>query len=326
MSAPLVTVIIPTFNRAQLLTEAIDSVLGQAWQDFELLIVDDGSTDNTRQVVATIADPRIQYIHQSNQGISRAMNTGLFQARGKYIARLDSDDLWLPCMLQSLTHALETNPDHGLAYAKAQSMDASGQLLDEIRGLPLWYPDDAFASMLYGDVTCNVAIVVRSDCVAKAGGLDPSFTVHEDWDLWVRVARNCPFYFVDKIVALHRYHPHNITGKKSAQYADNIDERVRVLEKAYAQEHLPASALDIKALAFANAYIWMGADWWGRRFYRTALQRFWKAWQVRRYSLAAFFEIGWAVIVRLWLWQTNWGRKLLLKLRKSVDGKDSRAL
>lgn len=320
MSSPLVTVIIPTYNRAGLLPEAIESVLNQECDDFELLIIDDGSKDDTRQVVAGIVDPRIRYVYQANQGISMAMNAGLSRARGKYIARLDSDDLWLPCMLHDLVDVLESKPGYGLAYARTQTMDATGKLLDEFRGIPLWYPGDAFASMLYGDVTCNTSIVVRRECINTAGVYDPSLKVHEDWDMWVRVARVCPFFFLDKVVARYRYHSQNITGKNSGKYIKNIDERIRVLEKAFADENLPASALEVKPLAFANAYIWMGVDWWERRFYRAALNRFWKAWQVRRYSIVALFEIGWGVIARAWLWKTAWGQKFVLKIRhrKSV--------
>lgn len=322
MSNPQVTVIIPTYDRADILPRAIESVLKQSLEDFELLIIDDGSADATSQVVANFQDSRIRYIFQPNQGISGAMNTGLSEARGEYIARLDSDDLWLPNMLQDLTGALETDRAFGVVYARARAMDASGAPLDEYRGLPPWYPGNAFTSMLYSDVTCNVAIVARRGCFEKAGHYDPSFAVHEDWDMWLRVARLFPFCFVDRVVAFYRYHPGNTTGPESAKYTSNIDERIRVLEKAYSEQNLSESAMDIKPLAYANAYIWMGADWWEKGCYGNALTRFRKAWQARRYSISAFFEISWGVIGRLYLWKSKRGQKLILKVRKLKNGSD----
>ena len=113
-------------------------------------------------------------------GIGAALNAGIRASRGTYLARLDSDDVWLPCMLQVALDVLESNAEVGLVYGRAQAMDAAGCPSNEFRGYPLWFPDDAFRSMLYGDVTCNIALVVRRKCLEDVGLFDESFVVHED--------------------------------------------------------------------------------------------------------------------------------------------------
>jgi glycosyltransferase involved in cell wall biosynthesis len=126
LAPPQVTVIIPTFNRARYLTEAIQSVLGQTFPDYELIVVDDGSTDGTAAVLEGFGDSRLRVLRQENHGISAAMNAGLRAAQGEYIARLDSDDVWFPNLLAYETRVLDSRPDIGVVYARAQAMSANG--------------------------------------------------------------------------------------------------------------------------------------------------------------------------------------------------------
>jgi glycosyltransferase involved in cell wall biosynthesis len=311
---PAVSVIIPTRNRADLLGDAIRSVLHQSFEDFELLIVDGDSEDSTRELVASFSDPRIRYLHVENIGISHSLNSGLEKARGALIARLDSDDEWLPDMLTELTGVLSAHPDAGVAYAKARAMDSMRRNLNEHRGLPLWYPNDSFKSMLYGDVTCNIALLARRQCLERAGHFDTSLEVHEDWDLWLRVSRHCEFRFLDRVLARFRRHEENITGQQSRRYQANINKRIHVLDKAYSMPDLPASALEVKPLAYANTHIWMASDWLRSGQPRRALLEYREAWKTRRYGLGAFFSIAWGVAARELLWKTRWGRALVLKL------------
>ena len=123
---PKVTVVIPTFNRAHYLAEAIQSVLNQTVADYELIVVDDGSTDETSAVLAGFKDPRLCVFRQEHRGISAAMNAGLRAARGEYIARLDSDDVWFADLLEQETAVLDSHPDVGVVYARAQAMSANG--------------------------------------------------------------------------------------------------------------------------------------------------------------------------------------------------------
>ena len=132
---PKVSVIIPTYNRAAYVKEAIDSVLGQSYEDYEIIVVDDGSSDDTNAVVKGFGDSRIRYIYQKNKGISGARNTGIRNARAQFVALLDSDDIWFPQILELEVPILDQNPDLCLVYSKAHAMDQEDNPLPQIQGL-----------------------------------------------------------------------------------------------------------------------------------------------------------------------------------------------
>ncbi len=134
--SPRVSVIIPTYNRAALVCEAVDSVLGQTYQDFEILVIDDGSTDGTDAAVATYGD-RVRYVWQENRGMSAARNRGIDLARGEYLALLDSDDLWMPFKLELMVAVLDRFPQAGFAFSNFSHLRADGRV--EQDGLRSWH-------------------------------------------------------------------------------------------------------------------------------------------------------------------------------------------
>ena len=150
-----VSVIIPTHNRARYLSEAIRSVLVQTFTDFELIIVDDGSTDETEELVRSFSDRRIRYLWQSHQGISAARNAAIRSARGLYVAHLDSDDIWLPNIL-GVEVAAFCDPGIGVVYSRAQALDQTGRPLPILVGIPQRYPADSLLSLLYSNVTAAI--------------------------------------------------------------------------------------------------------------------------------------------------------------------------
>ena len=125
MGNPTVSVIMAAYNHAGYIAQAITSVLSQSWQDLELIVIDDGSTDRTREVVAGFADP-VRYIYQENQGQGGARNTGIAHARGEFISFLDDDDLWLPDCLETVMAVLRSRPEVGALYAACQVIDSEG--------------------------------------------------------------------------------------------------------------------------------------------------------------------------------------------------------
>ena len=160
-----VSVVIPTYNRARLVTEALHSVLSQPFDDMEVLVVDDGSTDDTLSALARFTDSRLRVIHQANQGISGARNTGVREARGEYIAMLDSDDRWRPSVLPRLVAALDAHPDAVLVYGRAQAMDAYGFPLPQMKGTAEAFPGQTLRSILYGDFVPIITALVRRDAL-----------------------------------------------------------------------------------------------------------------------------------------------------------------
>ena len=128
---PRVSVIIPTYNRSVLLKEAIESVLQQRLKDFELIVIDDGSTDDTRSIVKAVNDPRVKYFYQNNEGVSGARNAGLDKAIGEYIAFLDSDDLWPDSYLDIMISAMDSAIDYGVVYVTINQNYPDGSVVDK---------------------------------------------------------------------------------------------------------------------------------------------------------------------------------------------------
>lgn len=275
--APVVTVLLPTFNRARLLPQAIASVLGQSFVDLELIVVDDGSSDDTAAVVEAIADPRLRYLRRPHAGISAAMNAGLAAARGEFVGRVDSDDLWLPDLLAVQVAALREHPRAGAATARSQAMDAGGVPLPSLWGGPPRFPGDTFRSMVYEDFTSNITVVARRSCVEEAGGYDESMPTNEDWDLWLRVASRHELLYLDRVLARFRWHGDNVTGPGSPHFVATIDGRVHVLDKLFATPALPPRIARMKGVAYRNVHLGAGLRWLNTRHPRRAAGAFARA-------------------------------------------------
>ncbi|MFZ6027459.1 MAG: glycosyltransferase [Chloroflexota bacterium] len=258
---PTISVVIPTYNRADLLPKAIRSVLEQTFADFELIVVDDGSTDTTRQAIADFHDQRIRYIYQPNRGISAALNSGIRAAQGQFMARLDSDDTWLPTLLELEAAAFTEHPHVDIVYAQAQSVDTTGRLLSSRIGRPERYPGQPFKSILCGDFRCSITSLIRMECLERVGLFDETLKGNEDWDLGIRLARYYRFYFLPQVLAHFLYHPKRTTGASSSLFAEIVNSRLTPLDKAFAESNLPSDVQAVRSLAYRNAYIEMALLW-----------------------------------------------------------------
>jgi glycosyltransferase involved in cell wall biosynthesis len=206
---PTVSIIIPAYNQSQYLGDAIRSALGQTRTDHEVIVVDDGSTDETTAVCRTFTDPRVHYVWQANRGLSAARNTGILQARGEFLSFLDSDDQFLPNKLNLLLSAFEQDGDLGLVAGQAVLIDRQGRRLGEVydRSLPA-DPTD----LLLGNPLHVGSVLLRRDWQARVGPFDESLRSYEDWDLWLRLAlAGCPMGWVAKPVSLYRFHQDQMT-------------------------------------------------------------------------------------------------------------------
>ncbi len=189
MNNPTVSVVIPTYNRARILPRAVKSVTSQTFEDWELLIVDDGSADDTEKVVASFGDPRIHLIrHEHNRGQSAARNTGIEAARGTYVSFLDSDDEWLPEKLAKEVAAFAAGGETvGLVYCGKELWDPEDRLL--VRRLPE-IQGDVYDQMLVRDFIGSCSrVALRKSVLKVIGGFDQSLPSYEDWDLWLRAAK-----------------------------------------------------------------------------------------------------------------------------------------
>jgi glycosyltransferase involved in cell wall biosynthesis len=200
-----ISVIIPAFNYARYLREAIDSVFAQTYPALEVIVVDDGSTDDTPAVLAAYGD-RIRAIRQQNHGVSAARNTGINAARGEYIAFLDADDVWRPAKLEAQMARFDADPHLGLVYCGAESFNAEGQTI------PVWrngVQGRVAINMLRfdRDVTGAPSNVVTPRRVAEEiGGFDTRMKVSEDWDFFYRVATRYEIGFASGALMRYRIH------------------------------------------------------------------------------------------------------------------------
>jgi glycosyltransferase involved in cell wall biosynthesis len=205
---PGVSVIIPTYNRARLLREALESLRAQTYEGFEAIVVDDGSTDGTRNVVESF-DERFEYVYQTNSGRSNARNNALRLARGRYIAFLDSDDLFLPHKLQVQTQCLEEHPDVGWVYSSALNIDEHGEVS------PFRYEATA-SGWIYSQIALFIpltvllpSVVVRREVMETVGDFDEEMDRFEDTDMWRRISRNYQALAIPEPLLKVRTHPDN---------------------------------------------------------------------------------------------------------------------
>jgi len=195
---PLVSVVLPTYNRASLLRRSIDSVLEQTWQDFELIVVDDGSTDGTRETVAGTPDPRVRYVaRESNGGVAAARNTGVRAATGRYLAFHDSDDEWLPEKLARQVQALQPLDETCMSvcgvrrtFPAAGGAGAGG--LTYPRSASDWNKGLDWSGVLASGVAYTQSWLVPRRAVVDAGGFDERLCIWDDWDLLIRLSRRLP--------------------------------------------------------------------------------------------------------------------------------------
>lgn len=210
--APTVSVVIPLYQGERWIRTAIDSVLAQrGFDDLEIVVVDDGSTDAGADAVRAIADDRIRVIRQPNRGIAAARNEGIAKSRGRFIAFLDQDDLWQPDKLATQIPMFGDAPDVGLVHCQAARVDSHGR---QIHSGPRVNPDrmrgDVRADMLVMNIVPGTAgVVVRRECFDVLGGFDEALSGADDWDMWSRIAGRWAFRYAEAPLCCLRLHEHN---------------------------------------------------------------------------------------------------------------------
>jgi len=224
-----VSVMIPTYNYGHFLGEAIQSVLDQTFQDFEIIVVDDGSTDNTREVVNSFKDTRVRYIYQDHRGVSAAQNAAIYAASGEYITGVAADDLFLPQNLEIKVKLLDSRPDVGLVYSDAYLFDNNtgdniGRLWRDPKGSHPRFDRVKAVQQPLKELLCNgcfimpQASMMRRQVFAAVGYYDESLPTHEDWDLIIRVVQRFPIELIDTPLLKIRRHSTNLTGSQEKMY------------------------------------------------------------------------------------------------------------
>ena len=200
MKTPRVSVVLPTYNHAHFLPQAVASVLAQTFADFELIIVNDGSTDGTRDYLATITDSRVRVVHQENQRLPRALNNGFQAARGELLTWTSADNYCAPVFLEALVAALDAHPDASLAIGAFAFVDAANRIRGVHRVADLSLP--AFLSINPG----VAAFLYRRHCLETVGPYEPELNGAEDWDMWLRIVERHPAVAVPELLYYYRHY------------------------------------------------------------------------------------------------------------------------
>ena len=220
-----VSVVIPVYNYARFVGDAVRSVLAQTFRDFELLVVDDGSTDNTPEVVRSFTDSRVVYLPRAHAGVSAAQNAGIRAARGEYITILGADDTYLPSNLEEKVAVLDSRPDIGLVCSDASVFDErAGTIIGRFwrdPGVSHYWVDPARAArqplrelLSRGCFIAPQATMIRRSALDEVGLFDESLPTHEDWDLFVRLLMNYRLEIIDTPLVVLRHHGTNLSGNQ----------------------------------------------------------------------------------------------------------------
>lgn len=244
---PLISVVIPVFNGEKTIQKTIESVLNQTFQSFELIIINDGSTDSTFEIVSKIDNPRLKVFSYLNAGLPASRNRGIKQASGEYISFIDADDLWTKDKLELQLKALQGNPEAAVAYSWTHYIDDSGKFLHP--GSYISVSGDVYANLLLVNFLENGSNpLIRAQALTEVGGFDESLTSAEDWDMWIRLAARYHFAAVPLPQILYRVS----TTSMSTNVLKMELATLQVMERAFSQA--PPSLKYLKPYSQANLF------------------------------------------------------------------------
>jgi len=244
---PRVSVIIPVFNRADLIAETLNSVLAQTYRDFEIVVVNDGSTDNTLRVLSNYKAHNLRVISQRNQGQAIARNTGIRASKGALIAFLDSDDLWLPEKLDRQLSLFDSQPNLAWCYSDTMLfLCTTNHDLHPFSSQNKPYEGQIAAHLLLRCFIPTLTVVIQR-WVFEEVGFFHKLAVAEDWDLWLRIAAKHPVCRVSEVLARHRVHEGSISRSESITsrhkcYIEVIERAVAFAPEIYGPMHQKALA------------------------------------------------------------------------------------
>jgi len=256
---PVVSVIVPAYKAGKYIEATIRSVLAQSWQDFELIVVDDGSPDDQEVIVNRLAteDNRIRYVKQQNAGVSAARNKGFELSNGKYLAFLDADDIWLNDNLNKKIELLERDAECGLVHSDAEVIDENGKPTGQVlSGKEGWLLDE----LLAWNGACipgPSSILLKREVLERAGRFDLDLSNSADQEFFFRVANLFKIAKVNKVTWRYRVHTTNMHSNIAVMEKDLL----KVYEKA--QKNNLFRSAGFRKYCFAKMYKILGASWWG---------------------------------------------------------------
>jgi glycosyltransferase involved in cell wall biosynthesis len=257
-----VSVIIPTYNTARYVVEAVESVRAQTYNDYEIVVIDDGSTDETEQVMRRYQPP-VRYIRQQNGGVAVARNRGIAESTGRYIAFLDADDTWLPRKLERQIEAIRQSSRHRACYSAFTRVDANLSPLGISHSQRV---GTALEDLLTrGNVIGSICTLLCERSLFRCvGGFDPALSQCADWDMWVRLAAQTEFLYLDEPLVTYRQHETNMSRNAPLLEHDSL----QVLNKGFAMPELSDELRAQRQAALARNYMVLAGTYFQARHYR----------------------------------------------------------
>lgn len=203
-----VSIVLPTYNHIKYLPKVVESILGQTFKSFELIIVNDGSTDGTREYLDTLTDPRVRVISQENSGLPGALNIGFLATRGEMLTWTSSDNYWAPNFVETFVAALDANPDIDFAYSSFAWIDDQGNVFDTTRDQNM---------TLNSVLACNpgmASFMYRRSLMLQVGLYDPAVDGAEDWDMWIRMMEKSKTVYIPEVLYYYRVHKNTMTSEQ----------------------------------------------------------------------------------------------------------------
>lgn len=241
---PKVSVIITTYNSMPYFPETLNSVLRQTFTDFEIIVADDGSTDQTAPWASQVDDPCVTLVSQPNQGVSVARNTGISYAQGDYIAFLDGDDFWETTKLEQQVRLLDSRPEIGLVHTWLALMDEQSHLTGRV--LKPEAEGEVWQQIIESNMVACSTVMIRRRCLEETGVFDPDLLVAEDWDLWIRIAASYPFAVIKEPLVRYRLHAQS----KSKRYPAMVQNFRTIIERAF--ESVPYELLYLRNRSYGR--------------------------------------------------------------------------
>ncbi len=257
-----VSVIIPVYNGGKYISHAIESVLAQTYKEMEIIVADDGSADRTAEIVKSyqqthgLIDKRknLIYIYQKNQGTAAARNKGIVNSTGEYIALLDHDDIWEPEKIELQVKYMIEHQEVGMVHSDAGFIDKDGNLIDDMKrpkGFTVY--GRCFKELFVQNKIRASTAFIRRSCLDKVGLFDEAIKYVEDWDLWLRIAREFRVGYIDRILAFYRLHDANISHNKIEQQKYVYKIRNKIL-RVYPDTWSKIGGSITKKILFENVY------------------------------------------------------------------------
>ena len=227
-TAPLISIVIPSYNQAKYIAYNLDSILAQTYSNFEVIFIDDGSKDNTAEILKSYSekDSRIKYFYQNNSERAVARSHGISKAAGKYVCLVDSDDTWLPHKLETQLAVMENDPEIILCYAPVNRIDPENKPLKNAARQQEGYSGLIYKHLLMRNFIPSVTPMIRASVLKNIGEQVTDFIPYEDWDFWLRLSRCGKFHHIKEALGNYRLHPQQSVKNVKASRIEEVTIKV----------------------------------------------------------------------------------------------------